>query len=86
MAHSGQLTPRTEVEDVVMKEDFDREERMSSSYQDNAIENQPVDDSESNSDTEVNEMKPRSLLKKTGHKTQGQGGGKRLWKNFENDH
>lgn len=42
-----------------MEEDIDREERMCSSDQDEAIENKHMDDSESDSNMEEDEMGPR---------------------------
>lgn len=56
-----QLRSRIKEKDVM--EDLERKERMSSSDQDNAKENEPIDDSRSNSNME-NEIRSRLKIKK----------------------
>lgn len=57
MVHSEQLRPIIEEEDVLMEEDLDKEERLSSLDQNNTIEDEPMDDSGSDSDMEEDETK-----------------------------
>lgn len=67
-APCDQLRQRTEEKNVVLGEDLDREERMRSLSQDNAIQVEPMHNSASDTDTEVDKMKSKSPLKSVWHK------------------
>lgn len=51
-----------------MEDHLDEEETMISSIQVNAIEDEPMHDSRSGSDTQEEENRPRCPLKRTEHK------------------
>lgn len=88
MRHSYQIRPSTEKEHILMVEYIDTEEWMRSSDQEAIIENEPMDDSGSDSDTDVDEMRQRSPLIRIVYKPHGGREGNRLEKasNYNESH